>query len=315
MQFSAEYFAVIANSTLRMMTPLLYATLAAAVCTKVRVFNIAMEGTMTVGAFFAIVVNHYTGSVWLSVLAAVGSAVLLNALVAFIIIRLRASAVVVGMAVNTSMAGFTTYLLYLIFNSRGVYSGRELVSLPKINIPGIRDIPILSTVLGNLTIVDYLAFVSAILVYIFLYKTVRGYRVQAVGINQAAARSLGTPVERYQFAVFSLSGIFCGLAGCLLAMGTVTLFIENITSGRGYIAMAANSLGRSHPLGVMFSSFFFGIFQALGNFLQNTSLKTQITSSISYVATIVMLVAFSIQKQYARKKKMKKAVDNHAAVR
>lgn len=114
MQLNAEYFAVILNSTLRMMTPLLYATLAAAICNKVRVFNIAMEGVMMAGAFFAIVVNHYTSSVWLSVLAAVGSGMLLSALIAFIVIRLKASAVIVGMAVNTSMAGLTSYLLYQI---------------------------------------------------------------------------------------------------------------------------------------------------------------------------------------------------------
>ncbi len=305
MQLNAEYFAVIANSTIRMMTPLLYASLTAAICNKAKVFNISMEGTMLGGAFFSIVVNYYTHSALLAVLAAICSGMLLSACVGFFIIKLRASPVVVGMAVNTMMAGLTSYLLYIIFESKGMFSDPELVALTKVNLPVIRNIPILSTVFGNLALADYLAFVAAIGIYIFLYKTVLGYRIRAIGINEQAAESLGTAVERHQFIVITLSGVFTGLAGCLLSMGSVTLFIQNITSGRGYIAMAANNLGRSHPLGVLVSSLFFGICQSLGNTLQNTSMKTQITSSIPYAATIIALVLFSIQKDRAKRKKIK----------
>ena len=87
-------------------------------------------------------------------------------------------------------------------------------------------------------------------------------------------------------------------------MGSVTLFMQNMTSGRGYIAMAANNLGMSNPIGVFLSSLFFGFSQAAGNVLQNTSLKTQITASIPYIATVVALVIFSIKK---RKNKVKRA--------
>lgn len=303
MEFNLDYLAVIANSTIRMTTPILLVTLAAAICSKVKIFNIAMEGTMMTGAFFSIVANYFTGSVFLSVLAGIVSSMVVSGLVGFCVIKLKASAVVVGMAVNTMMTGVTTYLLYLIFNTKGVFSDPSLVSLPKVNIPFIEDIPFVGTMLSNLTVIDYLAFVIAIGMYIFLYKTVLGFRLRAVGINEEAAKSLGTPVERYQFLTITLSGILSGLGGCLLSMSTVTLFIQNITSGRGYIALAANNLGQSHPLGVLVSSLFFGVSQALGNVLQNTSLKTQITASIPYVATIVALILFSMHSSRKRKKK------------
>lgn len=305
MEYNIEYFAVIANSMIRMTTPILLVTLAAALCSKVKIFNIAMEGTMLAAAFFSIVANYFTGSVTLSVLAAVVSSMLISALVGFCVIRLKASAVVVGMAINTMMGGVTTYLLYLIFNTKGVFSHPSLVSLPKVSIPFIEDIPVLGTALSGLTILDYFAFVITIVIYIFLYKTVLGFRLRAVGINPEAAKSLGTPVERYQFLTITLSGILTGLGGCLLSMSTVTLFIQDITSGRGYIALAANNLGNSHPLGVLFSSFFFGVCQAFGNALQNTSLKTQITAAIPYVATIIALILYSIhRKQKAKLKQM-----------
>lgn len=306
MEFNIEYFAVIVNSMIRMTTPILLVTLAAAICSKVKIFNIAMEGTMLAAAFFSIVANYYTGSVFISVLTAIITSMLISALVGYCVIKLKASAVVVGMAINTMMGGVTTYLLYLIFKTKGVFSDPSLVSLPKVSIPFIEDIPVIGTALSGLTMIDYLAFFIAIGMYIFLYKTVLGFRLRAVGINPEAAKSLGTPVEKYQFLTITLSGILTGLGGVLLSMSTVTLFIQDITSGRGYIALAANNLGNSHPLGVLFSSFFFGVCQAFGNALQNTSLKTQITASIPYVATIIALILYSLHHQ--RKKKLKREI-------
>ena len=313
MLFSIDYIATIINSTIRMMSPLLYASLAAAICAKADIFNLSMEGAMLVSAFFSIVVNYFTKSVVLSILAGVMASVLVSDCVGFFVLKLKASPVVVGLSINNTVAGATTYLLYIIFNTRGVFTHPSLVGIPKIRLPFIEKTAVLSTIFSGLTLLDYMSFVIAILVYLFFYKTVIGYRIRAIGINSEAARSLGTPVEKYQFLTISFSGILCGFAGCLLSMGSVRLFIENITAGRGYIAMAANHLGKSHPIGVLFASLFFGCCQALGNFLQNTSLKTQITSSIPYVATILALIVFTVQKRYAKQKKMLEVFNKDAA--
>ena len=172
MEISIDYLAVVVNSTIRMMTPILLVTLAAAICTKVKIFNIAMEGTMLTGAFFSIVANYYTHSVFWSVIAGAVSGMIVSAIVGFCIIKLKASPVVVGMATNTMMGGVTTYLLYVIFKTKGVFTDPSLVSLTKIDIPVIKDIPVLGTMLSGLTIIDYLAFAIVIAMHIFLYKTV-----------------------------------------------------------------------------------------------------------------------------------------------
>ncbi|MEN1760840.1 ABC transporter permease [Anoxynatronum sibiricum] len=302
MNLSPEYLAVLANSTIRMTTPILLVTLAAALCTRVKLFNIALEGAMIAGAFFSIVANYYTGSIWLSVMAGAVSGMAVCGLVGFCVVHLKASAVVAGLAANTLMTATTTYLLSIIFNTKGVFTHPSLVSLPKITLPGVAGIPFIGTLFSGLTPLDYLAFILAGLLYVFLYKTVPGFRLRAVGINPEAARSLGTPVERWQLLTITFSGLLCGLGGCLLSMGTVTLFIQNITSGRGYIALAANTLGQSHPLGVLLSCGFFGFSQAVGNALQNTALKTQMTFSIPYAATIVALIAFHLYTQHKKKK-------------
>lgn len=301
MEMNMEYIAAILNSTIRLTTPILYATLAAAICKKADIFNLSMEGAMVSGAFFGIAGSYYTHNAFLAVLFAVVSGLLLSALVGYCIVWLKASPVIAGVAASTMMTGLTTYLLFVLFHTKGAFSDPSLVGMTKLYL--FSGVPVLGTILSGLTIVDYIAFLMPFVLYVFLYKTVLGYRVRAVGLNKEAARSLGTPVNRYQFLVFTLSGALSALGGCLLSMGSVTLFIQNITSGRGYIALAANNLGGSHPIGALVASLFFGLSQAVGNMLQNTSIKTQLTATVPYLATIIGLVAFSLVNRHKEKKR------------
>lgn len=307
MNISAEYLAVILNSTIRLTTPILYATLAAAICKKADVFNVSMEGAMISGAFFGIVGSYFTNNAFIAVLIAVASGIFISAIVGYCILWLQASPVISGVAASGIMNGLTTYLLFIIFNTKGAFSDPGLVGMTKLYL--FSNVPILGTILSGLTFVDYFAFIMAIILYVFLYKTVPGYRIRAMGLNAEAARSLGTKVRWYQFIIFSLSGALSALGGCLLSIGSVILFIPNITSGRGWIALAANNLGSSHPLGVLVSSCFFGLSQAAGNMLQNTSIKTQLTATVPYLATVIGLVAFNIWTEKKSKKSKKSRWD------
>ena len=141
---------------------------------------------------------------------------------------------------------------------------------------------------GKFNIID----IIAVILFVYLYKTVAGFRTLSVGINKAAAESLGTKATRIQMEMVILSGALCGLGGVVLSMGQVTMFTENMTSGRGFIAMAAASLGMSHPLLVIAASLFFGLCQGIGLAIQNV-VKSQLTNTLPYIATIVALVIFS----------------------
>ncbi len=284
-----EYIASIVNSTLRMTTPILLAALGSAICSKVGVFNIALEAQMLIATFFSIVVNYFTRNVYLSVLAGIFSGMLIGYIVAVLQVKYRAADMVIGTSLNLLVSGATSFLLYLIFGLRGKLVDNKLVSLPKINLPVIKDIPILGRVLENLTAVDYLAYIIAILIFIYLYKTVSGFRTLSVGINKEASESLGTKALRIQMIVVTLSGALCGLGGVVLSMGQVTMFTENMTSGRGFIAMAAASLGVNHPLLTIVSSLFFGLCQSIGSALQNV-IKSQLTMTLPYIATILALM-------------------------
>jgi len=275
-------------------------------CSKVRVFNIALEGTLLTSAFFAFLTQYFTRNIWLSVLVGVATAMCITFIMSFFIVHLNGQPMIVGMAINTFAQGFTTFMLSMVFNTKGTVNAMTpdglLTGLPKVSIPGIRDIPILSTVFNNLTPIDYLAFVMAIFMYVLMYKTVIGFRLMAIGINESAASSLGIRVKRYQIIATTLSGGMIGLAGCLLTLGSVTLFTQNISAARGYVALAANNLCKGHPLGALMSSFLFGFTKALARVLQNTAAKQQLLECIPYVATIAAMAVYNVIARKRAKK-------------
>ena len=301
MTISIEYLASVFATVIRQTSPILLVALCAGVCSKVKVFNIALEGTLLISAFFAFLTQYFVRNIWLSVLVAMAVAMLTTFIMSFFIVKLKGQPMIVGMAINTFALGFTTFLLSMVFNTKGTVTDPTLKGLPKITLPVIKDIPVVSTMFSSLTIIDYAAFVLAVVMYVIMYKTVIGFRLRAIGVNKSAAGSLGVNVERYQIVATTLSGSMIGLAGCLLSLGSVTLFIQNISAARGYVALAANNLCQGHPLGCLLSSALFGFTKALAQVLQNTAIKQQLLECIPYIATIVAMAVYNaIARRRAR---------------
>lgn len=293
------YLAVLINSTIRSTTPVLLAALGSLVCSRSGVFNIALEGQMLVASFTSILVNYYTGNVFLSVTAGVLSGVFIGMIVALLQVKYNAADMVIGTSINLLVGALTSILLSILLGVRGSYSSPDLVSLKKIKIPIINSIPIIGRIFENLTVIDYMAYVLAILIFIYLFRTISGFRVLSVGVNKDAAESLGINGTRVRMSMVILSGALCGLGGVALSMGQVILFTENMTAGRGFIAMASASMGMNHPIYVIVSSLFFGFSQAIGATMQNL-IPSQLTMTIPYIATIVALAIFSNKNRKQR---------------
>nr|WP_072514629.1 ABC transporter permease [Ndongobacter massiliensis] len=297
-----NYIAVLFNSTIRSTTPILLAALGCAVCSQSGVFNIALEGQLLIGSFAAIAADYYTQNVFLAVLIGMLAGTLVGVIVAILQVKYHGADMVVGTSINLLVLGMTSLLLNVLFGVRGKFVDPTLKSLHKINLPLIRDIPFFGRMVENLTIVDYLSYIMAVLLFLYLYRTVSGFHVRSVGINEEAASSMGINPTRERMKMVILSGALCGLGGAVLSVGQVTMFLENMTSGRGYIAMAASSMGASHPIFIIITSLFFGIAQAVGSAIQNT-VPAQITMAIPYIATILALMV-----TYRKNTKTKKSL-------
>lgn len=297
---TVDYLASVFNSVLRYMTPILLVALCAGVCSKVKVFNIALEGTLLTSAFFAFLAHYFLRNILLAVAVAMLVGMVMTFIMAFFIVKLKGQPMIVGMALNTFALGFTTFMLSTVFHTKGAVSEPGLKGLPKVALPLIKDLPVVSRMFDSLTVIDYAAFLLAVVMFVIMYKTTVGFRLRAIGINSGAAGSLGINVARYQIIATTLAGSMIGLAGCLLSLGSVTLFIQNISSARGYVALAANNLCKGHPLGALLSSALFGFTKALASVLQNTAARQQLLECIPYVATIAAMAVYNV---IARRKK------------
>lgn len=291
------------TSALRMVTPILLAALGGAICARVGLFNVGLEGFMLIGAFSAIVGNHFMGHTLAAVLFAVLCTIIFSLLFAYLSIHLKANVIVVGVALNFLALGLTTFALRAIFDVKGAYFNKDMIGLPKWNIPLLQDIPWLGKVLSGHSPLVYLSILLVIGLQFFLFKTVTGFRLLAAGENPTAARSLGIKVSRIQYGAVLLCGALCGLAGAQLSLGNVTMFTEGMTSGRGFIALVATMLGQSNPLGVAGASLLFGFMDALSIRLQGFAVPTHFTSMLPYIMTIAAMLFFKDKSymQEARK--------------
>lgn len=280
------------NSTIRMVTPILLAALGGALCARVGFFNVALEGMILTGAFTAIVGNHFFGNVWLAVLFAAGCVTLFSWLLAFISLHLKANEIIVGISFNFLAAGLTTFTLRALFDVKGAYYDKNMTGLPKWNIPGVQDIPVVGGIVSGHSPLVYLAFLLAALMQYYLFRTKSGFRLQASGENPVAAQSLGIKVRRIRYGAILASGLLCGLAGAQLSLGQVTMFSEGMTGGRGFIALVATMLGQNNPLGVAASSLLFGFMDAISIRLQGFSLPTHFTLMLPFVVTLVAMFFF-----------------------
>jgi ABC-type uncharacterized transport system permease subunit len=301
--FLASFDASLLNSLLRFTTPILLAALGGALCDRVGIFNIALEGMILTGAFAAIVGDYYTGSALIGVLSACLGAGVLSLIFAFMSVSLKGDVVVLGIATNLLASGLTAFLLRAIFHVQGAFQDPRLVGLGNINIPIIQDIPILGPLLSGHTILVYLSLVLLGLVYLMLFHTSLGLRMRGVGEQPQAAETLGVKVNALRYLAVVLSGVFCGLAGAQLSIGIVTLFVQDMSAGRGWIAVVAVMLGQSHPVGVLIASILFGFANSLGFRLQGLGMPSQFTGMLPYVVT---LLAFLLIR--ARQKRQRSAL-------
>lgn len=281
------------NSAFRFVTPILLAALGGALCQRVGVFNIALEGLMLTGAFAAVAGSYLFTSAGLGVLTAVTAGALLAAVFALFAVILGGDEIVTGIAVNLLAAGLTVFLLRTLFGVKGAFQDPRIVGLTNLRLPVIENIPVLGALLSGHSWIVYLSLLLVAVIQFLLFRHRLGLRLRGVGENPEAARTLGVRVKAMRFATIVVSGALCGLAGAQLSLGNVTLFVENMSAGRGWMAVVAVMLGRGHPLGVLAASFLFGFTDSLGFRLQGLRLPSQFTEMLPYLVTLLSLFLFA----------------------
>ena len=301
------------QNTLRTATPVVLAALGILMTDHVGIMNIGMDGMMLCGAFFAVLGSVFLGG-WLGGLAlALLIGLALGAFFGLFVVKFKSDEYIIGVALNIFAGGLTVFLLRTIFGVAGAFSGNDampIYALPKIHIPLIADIPVLGDLLSGNTLLVYVSWLLVALSYVLIYKTPLGFWMRAAGEHPESLRAAGKSPEGMKYLASILCGLFSGLAGAHLSLGYLTMFTENMSASRGFIAVACVIFGRSNPPKVFLAALLFGFIDALGMRVQSFNVSSNLTSLAPYLVTVIMMV-WVVWRSERRKRRLAQLTDMH----
>jgi ABC-type uncharacterized transport system permease subunit len=273
-------------ATLRWATPLIFAAIGGMFSERSGVVNIALEGMMLSGAFFGIWGADRFGHWALGLLSAVVAGGALALIHAFFSIHLRADQIVSGVAINLLALGLTGYLYIKVYGEQGTPT--ELSVIPNLHLSFIEDVYFIGPIFGNMNLMIWLALATVVLSWILMFKTPIGLRIRSVGEHPRAADTVGISVFKIRYAAVALSGMLAALGGAYLSIGFVGSFGENMTAGRGFIALAALIFGMWRPFGAFGAALLFGFSSALARSLPEYSEQAALLfETLPYVLTLI----------------------------
>lgn len=280
------------SATMRLAIPIMLAALGGVYNERSGVMNIGMEGMMLIGSLVGFIVGYFANSIWLGILAAALSGVLMGIILAFFTVTLDADQVVAGIAINLLAVGLTSFLYRVVF---GVQNQQAHITAAYTSpVPVLENIPILGPLFFQQSPLVYFTFVLIAISYVIITRTSWGMQITAVGENPEAAETLGMNVLKTRYATMIISGLMCAMGGAFLSLVATHLFLDNMTAGRGYIALAILVLGRRHPLGILLAALMFGGADAfqLRTQTMNIGIPFQFMLMLPYLLTMVVLAIF-----------------------
>jgi ABC-type uncharacterized transport system permease subunit len=278
------------SGTLAVSIPIMLGALTGVLCSTSGVVNIAIEGQLLLGAFCAAIATSVTGSLWLGLVCGALAGSLVAVLLALFAIAYRVDQIVLGVVLNTLVLGLTGYLYNAIMVPYGNTLNNPNTFNP-VKIPGLGDIPIIGPVFFDATIFLYITYVLLAGIQIGLFRTRWGLRTRAIGEHPVAADTVGIKVLSLRYRNVILAGLIAGIGGAYFTIGSVGSFGPDMTSGEGYIALAAMIFGRYTPFGAIGAALLFGFTTQLQSILSsiNVPIQSNLLLLTPYVVTIVVV--------------------------
>ncbi len=282
----------ILHSSIRIMTPLLFAALGGLFTEMAGILNIGLEGLMVISAFISVTVAGVTGSLALGILAGMLSSAALSMVFAYAGIKLRANIFIAGIATNLLASSLTALLSVYFFGHGGVYrfgSFPALFALPRPQWTGAAG----EVLLGHSGLV-YLSWLCVGISSLLIYKTPLGLRIRGTGYNARSMMTIGLSPDRYRFLAVLFCGLFCGLAGASLSL-SLQAHVPNVTAGRGWIALVIVYLGYRRPAGIVLAALLFGLAETLSNYSQGLlNVPAEIVLALPYLISLLALVGYAV---------------------
>ena len=277
-------------STIRNATPLVFAALGGMFSERSGVVNIGLEGLMLISAFAGVVGAFLTGSAVVALGFALAAGLIFALIHALMCVTFEADQIISGTAINLLALGGTGFLMVSIFGAGG--TSPRVEGFGEVPIPLLSSIPVVGSALFSQSLLVYLMYVMVPVTFFVLFRTPFGLRLRATGESPEAVDTAGVSVGRMRYYGVALSGLLASLGGIYLSMGLLSAFTENMTGGRGFIALAALIFGRWNPLGAAGAALLFGFALAVTVQAPQDLVPQEFLLMTPYVLTIVALAAF-----------------------
>jgi general nucleoside transport system permease protein len=277
-------------STIRNATPLIFAALGGMFSERSGVVNIGLEGLMLISAFAGVVGAFISGSALVGLGFGLAAGLIFALIHALMCITFEADQIISGTAVNLLALGGTGFLMVLIFGSGG--TSPRVSGFKEVAIPLLSDIPLIGPALFNQSLLVYLMYALIPITWFVVFRTPFGLRLRATGEVPEAVDTAGVSVARMRYYGVALSGLLAALGGVYLSMGILSAFTENMTVGRGFIALAALIFGRWNPIGAAGAALLFGFGLAVSFQVPQEAVPIEFIQMLPYVLTIVALAGF-----------------------
>ncbi|HEX4993104.1 MAG TPA: ABC transporter permease [Rubrobacteraceae bacterium] len=277
-------------STIRNATPLIFAALGGMFSERSGVVNIGLEGLMLISAFAGVVGAFLSGSALVGLGFGLAAGLLFALIHALMCVTFEADQIISGTAINLLALGGTGFLMVLIFGSGG--TSPRVSGFKEVAIPLLSDIPLIGPALFNQSLLVYLMYALIPITWFVVFRTPFGLRLRATGEVPEAVDTAGVSVARMRYYGVALSGLLAALGGVYLSMGILSAFTENMTVGRGFIALAALIFGRWNPIGAAGAALLFGFGLAVSFQVPQEAVPIEFIQMLPYVLTIVGLAGF-----------------------
>lgn len=279
------------SGTLNISIPIMLGALTGVVCSVSGVINIAIEGQLLLGAFCAAIATSVTGSLWLGLICGALAGSLVGILLALFAIAYRVDQIVLGVVLNTLVLGLTGYLYNALMTGQYADTLNNPNTFNAVKIPGLGDIPIIGPVFFNSTVFLYITYVLLAGIQVGLFRTRWGLRTRAIGEHPVAADTVGIRVLAMRYRNVIAAGLIAGIGGAYFTIGSVGSFGPDMSSGEGYIALAAMIFGRYTPFGAIGAALLFGFTTQLQSILSslNVPIQSNLLLLTPYVVTIIVV--------------------------
>lgn len=284
-------------SSLRISTSIIFVALCATVSQQAGLTNMAAESMMLASALAGVIGSAVTQNLVMGLLIGSACAVLITLFLCFSAFFMKVDLYLMSISMNTALAGATVYVLYVTTGTKANTAAYfNSLRMPDIQLPLIKDLPLVGPILSGHNGFTYLAWIMIFLVWFLIFRTKFGLRMRAVGKNPKAAESVGINPRKVYTLSFMIAGLIASFGGMFLSMGYQNFFIRDMTGGKGFIGMAAATISGASPLGAAVIAYIFGLTDAITNYSKLMITDAQFLAALPYIITVVLLLILSAAK-------------------